>query len=85
MLSTIFQVNLNQIPHFSSFTSFRMEPTAISGTHFLWAEHASCHPTNSVKALKETQSTEPTKEITLSDFLERVRSFLIHCLTIQYL
>jgi len=85
MLSTIFQVNLNQIPHFSSFTSFRMEPMAISGTHFLWAEHPSCHPTNSVKALKETQSTEPIKEITLSDFLERVRSFLIHCLTIQYL
>ena len=29
-----------------------------SSTGFLWVGGSSCHPTNSIKALKETQSTD---------------------------
>jgi len=52
--TAILQTNLGwSVPTwFSSSTSSRKEPLRISGTGL------SCHPTNSVKALKETQSSD---------------------------
>jgi len=35
------------------------ESLRISGMGFLWVGYPSCHPTNSVKTLKGTQSTDP--------------------------
>jgi len=50
------------IPHlFSSSTFSETESLRISGTGFLSAACPSCHPTNSVKALKKTQSTDPSQ------------------------
>jgi len=55
-----FQVNLGcPVPlWFSSFTCSRREPLALSDTLFVWARCPSCPSTNSVEALKETESTD---------------------------
>jgi len=58
VLMVIFQVNLGQPVKFSSSTCSGKEALEKRGRGFLWARCPSCHPTNSVKALKETQSTD---------------------------
>jgi len=50
-------------PQFSFSTCSRKEPLIIRGTGLLWAGYPSCHPTNSVKALKETgNDTRPSEQ-----------------------
>jgi len=44
---------------FSLFTCTGTKPLKITGASFLWAWYPSCHPTNSVRAPKATQSTDP--------------------------
>jgi len=48
-------------PRFLLLHLFHNRTSGISGTGFLCARCPSCHPTISVKALKETQSTNPSQ------------------------
>jgi len=61
-----FQVKMGYV---GSWFSFGPSPPApelnfwrISGMGFLWARYPAGHPTNNVKALKETQNTNPNQE-----------------------
>jgi len=57
---TVFQVNVGQLvpSRFSSSIFSTREPLGISGTCFVQVVCPSCHPTNSVKALKKISSTD---------------------------
>jgi len=64
-LTTTFQTNVGQpaSPRFYSSTCFRTAPYGTSGTGFHGPDVISVtQPINSVKALKETQSIDPTSD-----------------------
>ena len=65
ILTAVFQVNVGQpVPPdwFASSTCSGRESWETSGTGFSQAGCPSCHQTNSVKALKETQNTDLNQE-----------------------
>ena len=65
LLRSTAMLQVNWVSQFSlgfSFSSSRREPLAVSGVGvFVLAGCPSCHPTLNVKAVKETQNTNPNQ------------------------